>query len=110
MKAYDLFKKLGFEKRYENHDFIIYSFATDYDNMCVYFELPMKRYNITYERFVDRTDIDWIAMDERPQNIKHSASYGYWKRSSSVFVDMELHDAIHKQLLELGWIKGDVGK
>lgn len=104
MKASDLFEKLGFRKRSESKDFLIYSFTTDYDNMCVYFELPTKRYNITYERFIDRTDVDFIAMDERPQNIKHSASYGHWERDSGVFVGSELHNAIHKQLAELGWI------
>lgn len=107
MKASDLFKELGFEKRYENESFLIYSFATDYDNMCVYFELPMKRYNVTYERFVDRTDVDFIAMDERPQDIKHSASYGHWERDNSVFVGVELHNAIHKQLSELGWVENE---
>ena len=110
MKANDLFKDLGFKKNIQSNTFLIYSFETDYDKLYVDFDLVLKRYCLTSERFIDRNDIDFIPMEERPQNIKHSTRYGHWQSDNCIFIDMKLHNAIHQQLLELGWIKGDVEK
>ena len=108
MRANDLFNDLGFKKNINSNTFLVYLFETDYDKLYVNFDLVLKRYYLTYERFIDRSDIDFIPMEERPQNIKHSASYGHWQSDNCIFISMELHNAIHQQLLELGWIKGDV--
>ena len=107
MKANDLFNNLGFKKNIHSNTFLAYLFETDYDKLYVDFDLVLKRYNILSERFIDRNDIDFIPMEERPQNIKHSASYGHWQSDNCIFISMELHNAIHQQLLELGWIKGE---
>ena len=110
MKANNLFNDLGFKKNINSNTFLVYLFETDYDKFYVNFDLVLKRYYLTYERFIDRSDIDFIPMEERPQNIKHSASYGHWQSDNCIFISMELHNAIHQQLLELGWIKGETSK
>lgn len=113
MKANDLFKDLWFKKNIQSDTFLIYSFETDYDKLYVDFDLVLKIYYLISERFIDRldrNDIDFIPMEERPQNIKHSSHYGHWQSDNCIFIDMKLHNAIHQQLLELGWIKGDVGE
>lgn len=107
MKAKDLFNDLGFKKYIHSNTFLVYLFETDYDKLYIDFDLILKKYYLTSERFIDRNDIDFIPMEYRPQNIKHSARYGHWQSDSCIFIDMKLHNAIHQQLLELGWIKGD---
>lgn len=108
MKANDLFNDLRFKKIMHNESCLYYLYETNYDRIYVKFDLVLKRYNIFSERFIDRNDIDFIRMEERPQNIKHSTYYGHWQSDNCIFIDMKLHNAIHQQLLELGWIKGDV--
>lgn len=110
MRANDLFNDLGFKKNIHSNTFLVYLFETDYDKLYVNFDLVLKRYYLISERFIDRNDIDFIPMEERPQNIKHSAHYGHWQSDNCIFISMELHNAIHQQLLELGWIKGDIEK
>ena len=108
MNANDLFNDLGFRKTMHNESCLYYLSETNYDRLYIEFDLVLKRYSVFSERFIDRKDIDFIPMEERPQNIKHSASYGHWQSDNCIFIGMELHNAIHQQLLELGWIKGDV--
>lgn len=108
MKANDLFNNLGFKKNIHSNTFLVYLFETDYEKLYVDFDLLLKRYYLISGRFIDRNDIDFIPMEERPQNIKHSTYYGHWQSDNCIFIDMKLHNAIHQQLLELGWIKGDV--
>ena len=113
MKANDLFNDLRFKKIMPNESCLYYLYETNYDRIYVKFDLVLKRYNIFSERFIDRIDrnnIDFIPMEDRLQNIKHSASYGHWEVDNCIFIDMKLHNAIHQQLLELGWIKGDDGE
>ena len=106
MRASDLFKELGFNS-IGSVSSIVYAYETDYDRFYVNFELEMKRYCITHSRFVDRNDVNWVSMNRRPQNVKHSARYGTWVSENCIFVDEKIHNAIHKQLLELGWIENE---
>ena len=105
MKANDLFKDLGLKRNINTNTFLAYLFETDYDKLYVEFDLVLKRYGIFSERFIDRNDANFIPMEERPQNIKHSCAYGYWEVDNYKVIDMKLHNAIHQQLIELGWIK-----
>ena len=43
-------------------------------------------------------------MSKRPQNIKHSAIYGHWQKEMYCEIGIELHNAIHQQIIELGWM------
>lgn len=106
MKASNLFKEIGF-RREGNPRSITYRWKTDYDELCIDFDLEMKRYSTTSARFIDRTDVAFVSMKGRPELTKHSARYGHWVSDNCIFVNMKIHNAIHKQLLELGWIENE---
>ena len=75
MKANDLFKDLGFKINIQSNTFLVYSLETDYDKLYVNFDLVLKRYYLTSERFIDRNDIDFIPMEKLQQNIKYRIHY-----------------------------------
>lgn len=105
MRANDLFRDLGLKKIVQNNTTLNYLRETDYEMLHVNFDLTLETYCITYERFIDRDDIVFVPMNERPENIKHSCGYGHWQSEMYIDVGVKLHNAIHQQLIELGWIK-----
>lgn len=103
--AITMFNELGFKLHNAGESFLLYKFATDYDEALVHFDLELKRYYVTWSMFVDHHDQVFVPMSERPQNIKHSAKYGNWQADVINEVDIRLHNAIHQQMIELGWIE-----
>lgn len=103
--ALTMFKELGFKLYYSSDNYLLYNYETDYDQVFVGFDLEPKTYDITWSRFVDNNESVFVPMNERPQNIKHSSKYGYWQRDPCYKVNIALHNAIHQQMIELGWIE-----
>lgn len=98
------FQKLGFSLFYEKDSYLIYKFKTDYDNLYIHFNFELKTYYVGWERFIDNAERVFVPMKERPEATKHSAFYGHWQRETVVEIDSRIHNAIHQQLIELGWI------
>lgn len=103
MKAIKLFNGLNFNLTTADDKLIIYKYETDYDKIFVYFFMDRKVYEVESFHFVDNTERTFVPMEERPENIKHSATYGHWQKWNFV-VWVELHNAINEQLKELGWV------
>lgn len=104
-KAITMFRELGFTLYDSSERFLLYKFATDYDKMFVHFDLELKNYYVARSRFIDNCMPVFVPMNKRPQNIRHSAKYGYWQADMITHVDIRLHNAIHQQMIEFGWIK-----
>ena len=105
MNAIKMFKELKFNLYNQGEDFLLYKYETDYDEMSVRFDLTLKSYEVTWHRFIDNDDRVFVPMEQRPQNIKHSATYGHWQLESYCSIGVKLHNAIHQQLIALGWIE-----
>lgn len=105
MKSKEMFKKLGFDLYNASDSALLYKYETDYEGIVVYFDLQKKTYHSNWSIFVDNGAGTLIPMAERPQNVKHSAKYGYWQIETYHEIDIELHNAIHQQMIELGWIE-----
>lgn len=105
MKAVSMFNELGFKLYNSSESSLIYKFVTDYDEVNVHFDLELKTYFADWYRWVDNNERAFVPMNERPQNIKHSATYGHWQYDVDYRFDIKLHNAIHQQMRELGWIK-----
>ena len=104
-KALTMFNEIGFMLYNSSDSFLLYKFATDYDEMLVHFDLELKTYYTTWSRFVDNKEGAFVPMAQRPQNIRHSARYGHWQAEIITTIDIRLHNAIHQQVIELGWSK-----
>lgn len=72
MKALSMFNELGFKVCNSSERCLLYKFATDYDEVIVYFNLEMETYYTNWSMFVDRPEMAFVPMSERPENIKHS--------------------------------------
>ena len=105
MKSRTMFNELGFKLHNSGESFLLYKFATDYDEVTVRFDLENKSYSTTWSMWVDNDMETFVPMSARPQNIKHSAKYGCWKAQMWHDINVEQHNAIHQQMIELGWIK-----
>lgn len=103
--ALHMFNELGFILYNSTESSLVYKFTTDYDEVSVHFNLELKNYFAAWYRWVDKTDMVFVPMNERPQNIKHSAKYGHWQCDIDYCFDSKLHSAIHQQMIELGWIE-----
>lgn len=104
-KAQAMFNDLGFKLYNSGEDFLLYKLETDYDKVLVNFNLELKTFYTDYHRFIDNSEAVFVPMNVRPQNIKHSAKYGHWQMESYHQINVNLHNAIHQQMVELGWIK-----
>lgn len=104
MEAKDLFRDLGFIILNQDKNVLVYSHKDDYNEMFVYFDLMIEMYSVTWHRFIDNL-YDYVPMAKRPKDLKHTCRYGHWQHETSVYIDAKLHNAIHKQMIELGWIK-----
>lgn len=101
--ALTLFHELGFNLYNSGEYFLLYKYESDYDAIFVYFDLLKKTYYTSWSRFVDNREGVFVPMNERPQNIKHSARYGHWQMEAYHEINVKLHNAIHQQMIELGW-------
>ena len=104
-KAQAMFSELGFKLCTFSETLLLYQYKSDYEEMIVHFNLEKKSYYTTWSRFVDNNERTFVPMDERPQNTKHSAYYGPWQAEMWHETDIAQHNAIHQQIIELGWIK-----
>lgn len=105
-KAITLFKNLGFNLCNSNNDFLLYKYETDYEELLILFDLLQKAYRVDLSRFIDNNEKgSLIPMSKRSQNIKHSAIYGHWQKEGYCEIGIELHNAIHQQIIELGWVE-----
>ena len=102
--ALKMFNEVGFKQLNWNDNFLLYEYATDYEQVVVCFDLQKQTYYTTYSRFVDDGEHAFVPMSERPQNTKHSCFYGHWQAEMWHEIGAGLHKAIHQQLIELGWI------
>ena len=105
MEARVSLSDLGFRKITQSNSDLVYAYEDDYVKVYVHFNLTNKTYMVNFETFIDRHDITFVPMKERPVNQKHTCAYGHWQSEMYVDIGMRLHNAIHKQLIELGWIK-----
>lgn len=105
MKARTMFNELGFKLHNSSNSFLLYKFATDYDEIIVYFDLKKRTYYTNWSRFVDKNEQTFVPMEKRPQSTKHSCYYGHWQAEMYNEINIEQHNAIHQQMIELGWIK-----
>lgn len=103
-KAQTMFSELGFKLCTFSETLLLYQYKTDYEEITVHFNLENKSYYATYSRFIDNNERCFIPMSERPQNTKHSCYYGHWQVEMWHEVDIAQHNAIHQQMIELGWI------
>ena len=104
-KAQTMFNKLGFKLYDSSERCLLYVYKTDYDEVTVRFDLENKSYSTTWSIWVDKDTEIFVPMNERPQNIKHSCRYGHWQAQMWHDINVEQHNAIHQQMIELGWIK-----
>lgn len=102
--AKEMFNKLGFKMLNEGKN-IGYDFKTDYIEIWVIFDLELKTYSVSEHRFIEIKGKDWIPMKDRSESTKHSCKYGGWQTESFYDISIELHNAIHRQMEELGWTK-----
>lgn len=100
-----MFNELGFKLYDSGEYFLLYKYETDYVKVLVYFDLQQKTYYTTWSRFIDNNKQAFVPMAQRPQNTKHSAKYGHWQAEMYHEINVKQHEAIHQQMLELGWIK-----
>lgn len=103
--ARTMFNELGFKLYVSDENTLLYKYETDYDKVTVRFDLQNKTYSTTWSRFVDNNERSFVPMAQRPQNTKHSCYYGNWQVEMWHEISAEQHNAIHQQMIELGWIK-----
>lgn len=103
--AQKMFSELGFKLYSSTKSVMLYKYETDYEEIVVFFDLENKSYYASYSRFIDNKERAFVPMSERPQNIKHSCAYGHWQTESWHVFDIQQHNAIHQQMIELGWIE-----
>lgn len=104
MSAKEMFEKLGYRQTVD-YDSIRYRHLTDYIDESVVFHtgnLFPKTYDVWCLEWRDNKIAGWIPMDKREINLKHCAKYGHWQKVD-YGVDASLHNAINKQICELGW-------
>lgn len=101
--AKTMFNELGFNLDNLGKN-LLYEFKTDYDEILVVFDLDLRTYSVSLYRFIEERDKYWVPMKDRPQNMKHSSCYGGWQIESFYDISIALHNAIHQQMKELGWI------
>ena len=104
MEAKDLFKELEFKILSQDKNLLVYSCEDDYNKVFINFDLKYKRYNITWEKFIDHL-YNVVPMAERPKENRHSGYYGHWQNQTNIYINAKMHNAIHQQIVELGWIK-----
>ncbi|MGN0807961.1 MAG: hypothetical protein ACI4MN_05915 [Candidatus Coproplasma sp.] len=105
MTAAEMFKELGLDLYDSSHLALVYKYESDYQTLTVVFYLDNEVYAVVEDYFIDNERGVLVPMEERPQNIKHSAHYGYWQSETINQVGVKLHNAIHQQMIELGWIE-----
>ena len=103
MSAREMFNKLGFKLYSSDESLLMYKFETDYDEMYVHFNLEIKTYAVYWNHFIDNSNMVFVPMEKRPQNIKHSSYYGHWQAEICSEISVKLHNAIHRQITELRW-------
>lgn len=86
-----MFNELGFKLHNSSGSFLLYKFATDYDEIVVRFDLLMQTYHTTWSRFIDKNEQAFVPMTERLQNIKYSAKYGRWQAQMWHNIDVIVH-------------------
>lgn len=101
--AKTMFNELGFKLNNSGEN-LLYEFKTDYKEIWVIFDLDLRTYSVSLHSFIEKRDKDWIPMKDRSQNMKHSSRYGGWLIESFYDISIALHNAIHQQMKELGWI------
>lgn len=105
MTAKDLFRKLGFKKIAQNDSDLVYLCENNYTRFYVCFDLSLQIYNLSCERFKEVYDVDFVSTGENPEKAKYHCHSGRWQSYNDYVIDAELHNAIHQQIVELGWIK-----
>ncbi len=103
--ARTMFNELGFKLYNSGEDFLLYKYETDYDEVFIRFDLSKKTYSAESYMFIDNSDMVFVPMEQRPKNIKHSAKYGHWQREFTYGIEVKHFEAIHQQMIELGWLK-----
>ena len=103
-EAKTMFNKLGF-KLVNSDGNLLYQFKTDYIEVWVAFGIDLKTYSVREYRFIEIKGKEWIPMKDRSESTKHSCKYGWWQIENFYDISIELHNAIHRQMEELGWIK-----
>ena len=99
--AKEMFIEEGFQCTIDNDEEIFYIRKTDYREESISFEIKLKRYSIHQSSWIDNDVNGLIPMNERPENIKHSATYGHWQSTVIPEIDFKLHQAINKQIEEI---------
>lgn len=104
MTAKEMFEELGYRQIIDN-DTIRYRCLTDYIDFVVVFHtgnIFPKTYDVIFCDWRDNKTDSWLPMTERENNLKHCAKYGHWQKVD-YGINVNLHNAIHKQVEELEW-------
>ena len=96
---------LGYKLFSQDDEMIIYKHKTDYVDYSIFFRLGKNpTYDICFFDWWDNKSDGWLPMEKREENLKHCARYGEWRKTDCL-ISIELHQAIHNKLEDLGVIK-----
>ena len=96
---------LGYRLILQDDDTIIYKYKTDYVDYSIFFKLGKNpTYDIWFFEWWDSKSDGWVPMEQREENLKHCARYGEWRKIDCL-ISIELHQAIHNKLKELGLLE-----
>lgn len=104
MSAKEMFEKLGYPLFLDDKSSLIYRKHNDYEDNIVIFYKDRKNYKVQFVDWIDHMDNNWKPMSKRDENLKHCSYYGKWQLAEYP-ISVKLHNAISKQLEELGWNK-----
>lgn len=104
MTAQEMFKKAGFDLYDETPTTLIYKHEEPRFIYTIFFNLELKKVSITEENWIDSDTGSLVPMDKREPNLKHCAMYGYWQYDTGAEFDVDIHNAIHQQMKEKGWL------
>lgn len=108
MTAKEMFKALGYELRNDDYEQIYYYLKKETYTRSVEFRKFAKDFCIRGMEWLAKDSCEWVTMSKynlfRDEFDKYCAKYGHWRNTEFIYVDMELHKAIHQQCKELGWL------
>lgn len=97
---------LGYKLTFQDEEMIIYKNKTDYIDYSIFFRLGKNpTYDIWFSEWWDDKSDGWVPMDQRETEwLKHCSRYGHWQKVDCL-ISIELHQAIHNKLKDLGVVR-----
>lgn len=106
MNKYITLEDLGYKLNLQSDTTVIYEYKTDFIDYSILFRLGENpTYDVSFVDWWDNKGEGWIPMEERENEwLKHCSEYGHWQKVEYP-ISIELHQAIHNKLKDLGVIK-----